>query len=93
MNKSNFQAEQLRWHHRLMHFLLCLLAFIMMGLLLVIGSIMTTNIMTQLNHAETWLYVAVFIVCCLIIGVGLVLLYKTMAKHFLLAGAGLKSTE
>ncbi len=93
MNKNRTHPDHLALQHRLLHLLLCLLAIILMGLVLVYGLIMTTNILTQLNHSETWFYVAAFVACYLVIAFGIGWLYKIMVKHFKLLKSGVRPTE
>ena len=93
MNKNNVQTNQLPIHHRLLHLLFCLLTVLLMAMVLVYGLIMTTNILTQLNHSGTWIYVMAFIACYLIIALGIGVLYKLMIKHLKLVKSRAHSTE
>jgi len=92
MDKSNPQVNQIPFHHRLMHLLLCLLAVLLMAMVLVYGLIMTTNILTQLNHSGIGVYVMAFITCYLVIALGVGILYKLMIKHLKLVKSGVKPT-
>ena len=89
MENSGNTHEKLRFPARFKSAAWALLSLFAAIMLLLYGTIFTTNILTQLNHTSTWFYLSVCITCYLTIAIIFALLYKMISKHVKLATTGL----
>ncbi len=58
-------------------------------MVLIYGTILTTNLLTQLNHAQTWVYALVFISSLVAILTICILLFSQVVKRMVWATTGI----
>lgn len=90
MNNGTKTLQKISFTSRLKSATWALLSLIAAIMLLLYGIIFTTNILTQLNHADTWFYTLVVVLCYLFITFGVVILSKVMSRHLKSAKTGFR---